>query len=128
VEEDKVIVPPTPPAEEQAAAAAAAAAAIPERLAALKLPKCPPAIINKWGLFGFWETTLDIEVTLTLHNRAKQKRTKSNKTFEVFLVMVWYRRLILSRISEFFNEYCQRSFFVFELSDKLTNLSLQNTL
>ena len=36
------MVPPTPPDELQAAAAAAAAAAIPERLAALKLPRCPP--------------------------------------------------------------------------------------
>jgi hypothetical protein len=74
VEEDKVIVPPTPPAEEQAAAAAAAAAAIPERLAALKLPKCPPTIINKWGLFRFWETTLDIEVTLTLIRQTKREQ------------------------------------------------------
>ena len=36
------MVPGTPPDELQAAAAAAAAAAIPERLAALKLPRCPP--------------------------------------------------------------------------------------
>ena len=43
--EESVIVPPTPPDELQAAAAAAAAAAIPDILAALKLPRWPPKII-----------------------------------------------------------------------------------
>jgi hypothetical protein len=84
VEEDNVIVPPTPPAEEQAAAAAAAAAAIPDRLAALKLPRCPPANINKWTLFRFWVTTLDdIKVTLTLirQNKIKQNLTRLLRFF-----------------------------------------------
>ncbi len=45
VDDDSVMVPPAPPAELHAAAAAAAAAAIPERLAALKLPRCPPDML-----------------------------------------------------------------------------------